>query len=36
MSEKIRTVILFILLGVAIGFIYWSTNSYENNFVETL
>lgn len=36
MSEKTRTIVLLILLAVAIGFIIWSQNQYDQNFTETL
>ncbi len=36
MKEGVRTIILFALLIVAIGFIMWSQNSYNQNFLDTL
>jgi len=36
MKEWHRTIILLVLLGAAIGFIFWMNNSYDNNFIETL
>jgi lipopolysaccharide export system protein LptC len=36
MRESVRTVILILLLIIAVGFIYWTQNNYEANFVETL
>jgi len=34
-QEWQRTVLLFILLGVAIGFLFWTQGQYSNNFVDT-
>jgi uncharacterized membrane protein YhfC len=33
-SEKGRTIILVVLLCIAVGFIYWTKNSYDTNFVD--
>lgn len=33
-TEKQRTIALLILLAFAVGFIYWTKNSYSSNFVE--
>jgi len=35
-TEKQRTVILIALLLFAIGFLFWTKNSYNSNFVESL
>ncbi len=35
MTEKQRTILLFLLLVIAIGFIYWTKNQYYTNFVNT-
>jgi hypothetical protein len=34
-TEKQRSIILLILLVFALGFIYWTKNSYDNNFVDS-
>lgn len=36
MKESTRTVILFILLFIAIGFIWWMNSNVAQNFTETL
>jgi hypothetical protein len=33
-TEKQRTLILVLLLAFAVGFIFWTKNSYSSNFVE--
>jgi uncharacterized membrane protein YhfC len=34
-TERKRTVILLLLLLVAIGFIFWTRNQYDSNFIES-
>lgn len=36
MKEWVRTVILVILFAIAIGFIIWTRNAVETNFLDTL
>jgi uncharacterized membrane protein YhfC len=36
LKEWHRTIILIALLGLAIGFIFWSKNQYSTNFVENI
>lgn len=36
MKEWHRTVILLILLGAAIGFLVWSAQTTDTNFVDTI
>lgn len=36
MKEWHRTIILLILLAVAIGFLVWSAQNTESNFVDTI
>ncbi len=33
-TEKQRTLVLVVLLVIALGFIYWTKNSYDANFVD--
>ncbi len=35
LTEKQRTIILISLLIFAIGFIYWTKNSYNQNFIDS-
>jgi hypothetical protein len=34
-TEKQRTVILLLLLIFALGFIYWTKNQYNQNFIDS-
>lgn len=36
MKEWHRTVILILLIAIAIGFIIWTRQSYETNFLQSL
>lgn len=36
MTEKMRTIILLILLLIAVGFILWMNGNVDNNFVDQL
>lgn len=36
MKEWMRTVVLVALFFIAIGFIVWSQNAYQDNFLDTL
>ncbi len=36
MKEWQRTIVLLILLGLAVGFLVWSTQTTDTNFVQTL
>lgn len=36
MKEWLRTFVLLLLLGLAIGFMIWSNNSAQANFVQSL
>lgn len=36
MTEKMRTIILFALLFIAIGFIWWMNSNYAANFTDQL
>lgn len=36
MREGLRTIILIMLFVFAVGFIIWTQNSYDQNFLETL
>lgn len=36
MSETKRTILLFILLIIAVGFIYWTRYNYSVNFTDSL
>lgn len=35
MKEWHRTVILLLLIAVAIGFVLWTRNNYDTNFVDS-
>lgn len=34
-KEWHRTVILFVLLAIAVGFVFWSQGNYDANFVDS-
>lgn len=34
-TERQRTIVLIFLLAIAVGFIYWTKNSYSDNFTDT-
>jgi uncharacterized membrane protein YhfC len=36
MNEKIRTVLLLLLLAIAIGMIIWMRHTYSSNFTDNL
>ncbi|MDB5184777.1 MAG: hypothetical protein JWN38_585 [Candidatus Saccharibacteria bacterium] len=36
MNEKLRTVLLLLLLAVGIGFIFWMRSQYTGNFTDGL
>lgn len=36
MTEKMRTIILLVLLLIAIGFIFWMNGNVDSNFVDQL
>lgn len=36
MREGVRTGILFLLLVIAVGFIWWTQEAYNDNFLQTL
>lgn len=36
MKEWHRTIILLVLLAIAVGFLVWSHNTVDTNFVQTI
>lgn len=36
MSERTRSFILFVLILMAIGFIFYTRSGYQTNFIDTL